>query len=247
VFVRGTCLAAQILGVMLVGCAMQPASEPRVDAAVYKKAIESPARTADDRTADAHRKPLEFLEFAQIRPGDKVLDMAAGGGYSSELLALVVGPSGTVYAQISKANPKLEERLAAHPEPRLKPVVRSFEDPYAEDGPKLDAVTLIMNYHDIAYLPVDRAKMNKHIFDALKPGGHFIVIDHSAKKGEGITVAKTLHRIEEVTVKDELKAAGFVLVNESDFLRNPGDPREQAFYDMKDKESDKFSLRFVRP
>jgi predicted methyltransferase len=247
VFARAALSAGCVLAVVIGGCAMQPAPETRVDAAVYKKAIESPARTADDRTADAHRKPLEFLEFAQIKPGDKVLDMAAGGGYSSELLALVVGPSGTVYAQISRANPKLEERLAAHPEPSLKPAVRTFEDPYPEDGPKLDAVTLIMNYHDIAYLPVDRAKMNKHIFDALKPGGHFIVIDHSAKKGEGITVAKTLHRIEEVTVKDELKQAGFVLVNESDFLRNPADPREQAFNDMKDKESDKFALRFVRP
>jgi predicted methyltransferase len=247
IFVRGLLSAACILAVMIAGCAMQPAAETRVDPAVYKTAIESPIRTAADREADANRKPLQFLEFAQVKPGDKALDMAAGAGYTAELVALVVGPSGTAYAQVSKDNPKLNERLAAHPDANLKAVVRSFDDPYPEDGPKLDVVTLIMNYHDIAYLPVDRAKMNKHIFDALKPGGHFIVIDHSTKKGEGITVAKTLHRIEESTVRDELKQVGFVLVNESDFLRNPADPREKAFFDMKDMPSDKFALRFVRP
>jgi predicted methyltransferase len=247
VFVRGGWIAACALAVLIAGCAMQPKVDTRVDPAVYKKAIESPIRTAADREADVNRKPLTFLEFVQVKPGDKALDMAAGAGYTAELVALVVGPSGTAYAQVSKDNPKLDERLTAHPDANLKAVVRSFEDPYPEDGPKLDVVTLIMNYHDIAYLPVDRAKMNKHIFEALKPGGHFIVIDHSAKKGEGITVAKTLHRIEELTVKDELKQAGFVLVGESEFLRSPNDPREQAFYDMKDKQSDKFALRFVRP
>jgi predicted methyltransferase len=246
-FVRGVMITASVLAVMVAGCAMQPAAETRVDPAVYKKAIDSPIRTAADREADATRKPLQFLEFVQVRPGDKALDMAAGAGNTAELVALVVGPSGTAYAQTSKDNPKLNERLAAHPDANLKAIVRSFEDPYPEDGPKLDVVTLNMNYHDIAYLPVDRAKMNKHIFEALKPGGHFIVIDHSAKKGEGITVAKTLHRIEESTVKDEIKQAGFVLVGESDYLRNPADPRDKSFYDMKDMPSDKFALRFVRP
>ncbi|MEJ0049265.1 MAG: hypothetical protein WDN04_26510 [Rhodospirillales bacterium] len=144
-------------------------------------------------------------------------------------------------------NPKLEERLAAHPELGVKTMARPFEDPYPADAPKLDLVTLILNYHDIAYLPVDRAKMNQHIFEALKAGGHFVVIDHSAKAGTGASVAKTLHRIDEATVLQEVKQAGFVLVTESDFLRNPADPREQGFFDMKGVASDKFALRFVKP
>ena len=218
-----------------------------VDPAVYRQAIDSPVRTAADREADAGRKPLEFLQFAGVRPGDKVLDMAAGAGYTSELLALAVGPNGKVWAQVSKASPRLEERLAAHPDPVLQVLVRPFDDPYPADAPKLDLVTLIMNYHDISYLPVDRAKMNRRVFESLRPGGHFVIIDHSTKPGAGISQAKTLHRIEEKTVRDELQQAGFVLENESDFLRNPADPREQAFSDMKGVASDKFALRFLRP
>jgi predicted methyltransferase len=229
---------------LLGACAMQANN---VDSAVYQRAIDSPSRTAADREADAGRKPMAFLQFTQVRPGDKVMDMAAGAGYTSQLLALVTAPTGITWAQTPKAGPKLQERMAAHSDTGMKVLVQPFEDPYPADGPRLDLVTLVMNYHDIAYLPVDRAKMNKHIFDALKPGGHFVVIDHSAKPGTGVSVAKTLHRIDEATVKDELKQAGFVLEDESDFLRQPTDPREQAFFDMKGEASDKFALRFVRP
>ncbi len=233
-----------LAAVVFAGCASAPSA---VDPAVYQSAVSSPERTAADREADSGRKPVEFLQFVKVRPGDKALDMAAGGGYTSELLALAAGPNGMVWAQGSKANPKLDERVAAHVGGNLKAMVRGFEDPYPADGPKLDLVTLILNYHDIAYLPVDRAKMNKNIFDALKPGGHFVVIDHSAKAGAGDTVAKTLHRIDETMVKQEVTQAGFKLEAESAFLRNPADPREQGFFDMKGVPSDKFALRFVKP
>jgi predicted methyltransferase len=103
-----------------------------------------------------------------------------------------------------------------------------------------------MNYHDIAYMPVDRAKMNRRLFNALKPGGHLVVMDHSAKTGSGISAAKTLHRIDEKVVADEFRQAGFRLEKSSDFLKNPDDPRDQAFFDMKIP-TDKFALRFVKP
>jgi predicted methyltransferase len=115
-----------------------------------------------------------------------------------------------------------------------------------DQAPKLDLITLILNYHDITYLPVDRAKMNQRLFAALKPGGHFVVIDHSAKAGADITVGKTLHRIDEAIVLAEVRKAGFVLEAESDFLRDPADTREQSSGDAKIP-TDKFALRFVKP
>jgi len=128
----------------------------------------------------------------------------------------------------------------------IVPVVQPFDDPVPANAPKLDLITLIMNYHDIAYMPVDRAKMNQRLFNALKPGGHLVVLDHSAKAGSGISAAKTLHRIDEKVVVDEFQQAGFKLEQEGDFLRNPDDPRDQAFFNMKIP-TDKFALRFVKP
>lgn len=212
----------------------------------YRQAVASPIRTDEDRDADAKRKPLEFLQFTNVHPGMRVLDIAAGGGYSTQLLALIVGSSGTVWAQGPKLRPELERRLANHPQSNIVPVIRPFEDPVPDDATKLDLITIIMNYHDIAYMPVDRAKMDQRLFNALKPGGHLVVMDHSAKPGTGVSAAKSLHRIDEAVVMNELRQAGFQLEQESDFLRNPSDPREQAFFDMKIP-TDKFALRFVKP
>ncbi|MGA7749506.1 MAG: hypothetical protein WCA63_05110, partial [Gallionella sp.] len=133
-----------------------------------------------------------------------------------------------------------------HLQANIVPVIRPFEDPVPDDAPKLDLITIVMNYHDIAYMTVDRAKMDKRLFDALKPGGHIVVLDHSAKAGSGVSAAKSLHRIDEKVVVDEFLQAGFQLEKSGDFLRNPADPREQAFFDMK-IQTDKFALRFVKP
>jgi predicted methyltransferase len=124
--------------------------------------------------------------------------------------------------------------------------VKPFDDPIPDNAPRLDLITLIMNYHDIAYMPVDRQKMNRRLFDALKRGGHLVILDHSAKPGSGISVARTLHRIEEKVVLDEERKAGFKLEQESNFMRNPADPRDKAFFNMTIP-TDKFALRFVKP
>jgi predicted methyltransferase len=104
----------------------------------------------------------------------------------------------------------------------------------------------VLNYHDTTYLPVDRAAMNQRLFAALKPGGHFVVIDHSGRPGTGISEGKTLHRIEESVVLDEVRRAGFVLETEGNFLRNPADSRDEPSSQPK-VPTDKFALRFVRP
>lgn len=232
-----TCLA------ILSGCKSSSEPSPLSD---FSVAVASPIRTAEDREADASRKPLALLQFAQVRPGMNALDLAAGGGYTAQLLALVVGPTGTVWAQLDKPRPAMDKRLAAQPQAQLRPILRGFEDPYPSDGPKLDLVTLVLSYHDIAYAPVDRAKMNRRLFDALKSGGHLVVIDHAAKAGTDLNDTKTLHRIDQSTVLADFKAAGFVLEEEGNFLRNPADPREKGFYDLQIA-TDKFALRFVRP
>lgn len=213
---------------------------------IYKLVVASPVRTDDDRNADAKRKPLEFLQFTNVRPGMRVLDVAAGGGYTTQLLALVVGSNGTVWAQGTQSRSALKERLANHPQANIVQVIRPFEDPVPDGVSKLDLITIIMNYHDIAYMPVDRVKMDQRLFNALKSGGHLVVMDHSAKSGSGISAAKTLHRIDEKVVMDELLEAGFRLEQEGEFLRNPDDPRDQAFFNM-NIQTDKFALRFVKP
>ena len=125
-------------------------------------------------------------------------------------------------------------------------VERPFDDPVPGDAPKLDLITIVLNYHDITYLPVDRAKMNQRLYAALKPGGHLVVVDHSGRPGTGITEGKTLHRIDEAVVRNELTQAGFVLEAEGDFLRNPADPRD-ASSGNSPIPTDKFALRFVKP
>jgi len=218
-------IAALACAAALVGCATTAADSPGLPAR-YAQAIASPIRTDQDRRMDAERKPAEFLPFTHVMPGMRVLDVSAGGGYTSQLLALAVGPQGILYAQTPRPNDTLRKRLAEHPQANLVLIERPFDDPVPGGMPPLDLVTLILNYHDISYLPVDRKTMNAKLFAALKPGGHFVVIDHSSRPGKGISEGRTLHRIEEAVVVDEVRRAGFVLEAEGDFLRNPEDARD---------------------
>ena len=230
----------------LTGCATSPTEAPRVAAERYQQVIASPIRTDQDRSMDAARQAALFLPFTQVQPGMQVLDVAAGGGYTSQLMALAVAPDGTLWAQREQPGAALTKRLSDKPQANFVPVYRPFEDPVPSEAPKLDLITLVLNYHDISYLPVDRAKMNQRLFAALKPGGRFIVIDHSALPGTGISAGKTLHRIDEAVVVSELKQAGFVLDAEANFLRNPADPRDMTSNEPKIP-TDKFVLRFVKP
>lgn len=234
------------IGSTLAGCATTSVDDPSGPGTTYRNVIASPIRTDQDRRMDAERHPAQFLEFAQVKPGMRVLDVSAGAGYTSQLLALAVGPAGTVWAQRPQSGGALDRRLADHPQANLVPVTRPFEDPVPEGLPKLDLITLILNYHDISYLPVDRAQMNRSLFAALKPGGHFVVIDHSAVPGAGVSVARTLHRIDEAVVLREVEQAGFVLEAEGDFLRDPADTREGSSLHPT-VPTDKFALRFVKP
>jgi predicted methyltransferase len=230
---------------LVAGCTLPPRADS-ASAMRYDDIIDSPIRTDQDRRIDAARKPADFLPFTQVRPGMQVLDVSAGGGYTSQLLALAVGPTGRLFAQTPRPGAALQKRLADHPQANITVVERPFDDPIAPDMPKLDLITIVLNYHDISYLPVDRAKMNQRLFAALKPGGRLVIVDHSARSGTGIADGKTLHRIDEAVVRAEVRQAGFVLDGEGDFLRNPADARDDSSGEPK-VPTDKFVLRFIRP
>ncbi len=218
----------------------------------YEAIVASPDRADGDRQADVRRKPAKMLAFIGVKTGMKVLDMEASAGYTTELLARAVGPSGIVYAQDSAAvierfvKDKFDIRAQKPVMKNVVHVVRDFDDPIPPDVANLDIITFFFAYHDITYMEVDRAKMNKKMLAALKPGGFLIIADHSAKPGAGISVAKTLHRIEESVVRQELEAAGFKLVEEANFLRNPEDPREAAVF-RPQQPNDEFVLKYQKP
>jgi predicted methyltransferase len=236
----------------LVLLATMPLSGVWAQTPNYEAIVASPDRTEADRQADARRQPAKLLAFTGVKVGMKVLDMEASAGYSTELLARAVGPSGTVYAQDSAAvierfvKDKFDIRAKKPVMKNVVHVIRDFDDPIPPDVAGFDLITFFFAYHDITYMPVDRAVMNRKMFDALKPGGLLIITDHSAKAGEGITVARTLHRIEEAVVRQEIEAAGFKLVAEADFLRNPEDPRDTRVFQPKIP-VDEFVLKYQKP
>lgn len=236
-------IATTLLALSAAAMAGPAAAAPDASAQ-YQAAIDNPARTDDDRKGDAKRKPAAFLEFSKVRPGMKVLDVSAGGGATSALLAAAVGATGEVWAQTGKPSPKLDARVAAMP--NLHPAVAAFDNPVPAGAPALDLVTINMSYHDIVNTPADRAAMNKALYKALKPGGYLVIIDNAAKDGSGLSATNTLHRIDEAAVVSEVTAAGFAVDGKSDYLRVPSDPREQAFFKMDGKPDDKFAVRFVK-
>lgn len=231
------------LAAAILAFAVLPNAASAQDTKQYESAIAHKAREAD-RKDDAKRKPAEFLAFAQVKPGMQVLDIAAGGGATTQLLALAVGDKGTVYAQTSKESDKLKQRAAGTA--NIKPVVAPFDKPVPAGTPPLDLITINMSYHDIANTPADRAAMNKALYDALKSGGKLVIIDNAAKAGAGTSATKTLHRIEEAAVIEEVTRAGFSVDARSDYLHVPTDPRDKPFFEMKGEPDDKFAIRFVK-
>jgi predicted methyltransferase len=216
----------------------------------YAAIVAAPDRSEADRTTDKRRDPVKLLSFTGVRTGMTVLDMGAGAGYSTELMARAVGPTGKVYGQnastFARAIGLLEERSKTPAGLNITVLVRPFDDPLPPEVSNIDLVTYFFFYHDTTYLMVNRAEMNKKLFAALKPGGLMIVADHSAKAGEGTTVGRTNHRIEESVLRREVEAAGFKLIEEGNFLRHPEDPRDFNVNRLTGP-IDEFVLKFQKP
>jgi predicted methyltransferase len=297
-FAKHGLVAAAVAAIALLqgGCAGTGSSAPTPAASTpaplskerIAEILASPDRTAADRTNDLRRKPDQMLVFIGAWPGMVALDLSAAGGYTTELIARAVGPTGRVYGQSAPRDPNRPPTPPAAPEGRATPlplgapapppaagppgagaptsaqrlaeraknpnagniiaVVQPFESPVpapvASNG--LDLVTLMFNYHDLGHMGVDRAQMNRAVFAALKPGGVYVIADHSGRPGTGISESGTLHRIEEAFLRKEVEAAGFRLVAEGNFMRNPNDPRDKNTPDPP-QPKDEFVLKFVKP
>ncbi|HXC49454.1 MAG TPA: hypothetical protein VN634_01100 [Candidatus Limnocylindrales bacterium] len=219
--------------------------------------VAAPDRSEADRALDAGRKPVQLLAFLNLHPGMRVADLMSGGGYTAELLARSVGPTGVVYSQnnafVTKkfAAKPWSERLRKRVMKNVVRVDRELEDPLPPEATNLDAVVMVLFYHDTVWQNVDRDAMNRAIFNALKPGGQYVIVDHSGRPGTGTSETETLHRIEEKVVRDEVERAGFRLAAEADFLRNPNDTMDwndsPTAAGKRRGTSDRFVLRFVRP
>ena len=217
----------------------------------YAALIAAPDRSDADREADKRRDPLPLLKFAAPRPGMKVLDMGAGGGYSTELMARAVAPNGKVYGQFpadgfQKAIDAFNARLKTPAMSDAAADFRPFDDPIPPDVSNLDLITFLFYYHDTTYMKVDRAQMDQKMFAALKPGGYLVLADHSAAAGADISVGTSLHRIDEAIVRKELEAAGFKFVAAGDFWRVPGDTRDFSS-NRPPSPVDAFVLKFQKP
>jgi predicted methyltransferase len=242
--------ALLVAGVSLIGGYGQAA--PSL-ADVIQSAVADTARPEADRSRDAARKPVESLQFSGVKPGDAVADFNASGGYFTRLFADVVGSRGHVYAiepveiqqYIAKSTVELQGYAADHRNitVSVKTALESLHFPR-----KLDLFWISQNYHDLHnkyFGPVDISAFNKAVFDALKPGGAYVVLDHAAAPGSPADVTNTLHRIDPTTIRREVEAAGFVFDSESAIIANPADPRTITVFDKSIQgHTDQFILKF---
>ncbi len=271
ILIRGAqTLAGAAVALALAACAA-PGSPPQAGAR-YAAIVASPDRSPADRINDQRRKPEELLAFIGVQPGATALDLSAARGYTTELLARAVTPSGRVYAQnaprdparaapaqaegrsapvapaasAAPAAPTLAERAARMS--HIIPLTRPFEDPLPAEVPagSVDVATLMFNYHDLGHLGVDRTRMNQAVFRSIRAGGIYVIADHAGRPGTGISESGTLHRVEEDFVVREVEAAGFRLAARGAFLRNPNDPRDRNT-PMPAMPKDDFVLKFVKP
>ncbi len=240
-----------VLGALVASCATQTSQLTHDQITAV---LAAPDRSSADRDNDGRRKAREMLAFIDARPGMRVLDVGAGGGYTAELLARIVGPTGQVVAHNSPEfmkniiKERFAERLKMYVKPNLSLNVAPFENPLPANVVKgsIDLVTFMFVYHDLGWAGADRAQVNRAVFDALKPGGYYVLADHSGRPGTGISESKSLHRIEEALLRREVEAAGFKRVAEGQFLRNPADPRDKSVFKPA-QPNDEFVLKFQKP
>lgn len=217
-------------------------------------AVADPARPEADRVRDADRKPGELIALTGMHEGAKIAEILPGGGYFTRIFSKLVGSSGTVYAWVPFPAPNAApggrdmaapmRALAA--EPGYSNIKVAEFDPGKPLPEQVDLVWTSLNYHDLRARPnADLTPTNKMVFDALKPGGLYVVIDHAARAGA--TDSAALHRIDAEVVKQDVTSVGFRLVQESDLLRHPEDDRTKPTREIDRGKTDQFVLLFQKP
>lgn len=244
----GACAGGAAPGLMMAQPAPVSATSPHILAAVA-----DPRRPDADRERDALRHPADILAFTGVQPGWRVADIGPGGGYYTRLFAVGVADSGRVYAvdRPNAAPDRPRAILAVAPQYSNVTVLQTGYQGW-DAGEPLDAVFVSQIYHDWFYpqLNLDVAALNRQIFDALKPGGVYVIIDHAAVSGHTINPdpAADIHRIDQAQIIREVTAAGFVLEEESQVLRNPADNRSERVFEADIRgHTDQFVLRFRKP
>ena len=239
-------LGAALLVLALSGAAM---AAPIPD--YVTKAVADSTRPAADTARDALRLPAETIAFAGVKPGMKVAEFYPGGGYFTRPLSDVVGPSGHIYGiENAKWNDGSDGKVAAAvPDHNVSMQMAKFGEFSLPE--KVDLAWITQNYHDLhiaKYGPVDMAAFNKHVYDSLKPGGIYFVLDHQANPGTGEAQIAKLHRIQKSQVIREVEAAGFKLVGQDDALHRTTDDHTKSVFDKSVQgHTDQFMLKFVKP
>jgi predicted methyltransferase len=213
-------------------------------------AVSDAGRPAADRARDAERKPAELLAFFQIKPGQKLAELLPGGGYFTRIFSKAVGPVGKVYVlgpPGAAANvPGVTGARDYANVTAIAPSALSLNLPE-----RVDLVWTSLNYHDLKNppraggAPVDIAAFNKAIYQALKPGGYYVIIDHSANRGDA-RASSEKHRIDQLTVVEDIAAAGFILQAETQALRRPEDDRTAPVFALNGA-TDQFAMLFRKP
>lgn len=252
VALSGCLIIANDSGTRTVYVSAEEAAAEEMRAVVdYGPVLADPRRLATEVARDTLRKPAEMLAFAQIRPGDAVADIRPEEGYFTRLFAPAVGDNGKVYAFVPNQTAGRENAFAdtlASTYSNVSRVTGALEA--MSFGSPLDVVFMGEEYHDftIPRFGVDVAAMNAAVFAALKPGGLYVILDHQAADGAGISVAGTLHRIEAAELRRQVEAAGFVFDGESDAVRVPEDNHTLSVFDESIRgRTDRFVYRFRKP
>jgi len=246
-------LAAACVAATLGLCAASAAAAPIP--ANIAAAVADNGRDAD-READARRHPGELIAFAGVKPGDKVVDLIPGSGYFTRIFSKAVGPEGHVYmiwpneyAKEAQPDPVKNEALAKSGYPNTSVILQPGAA-FATPEP-VDLVFTVQNYHDYPDKfmgRIDPMIFNRAVYKALKPGGVFLVVDHTAEAGSGMRDTDTLHRIDPAIVKQQVIAAGFVFEGESKVLRNPADDLKKLVFDKSIRgHTDQFVYKFRKP
>jgi predicted methyltransferase len=234
--------------------ATSPINPPSVSKGVAA-AVADAGRGAD-KDADARRHPAEVISFSGVKAGDKVVDLIPGSGYFTKIFSKVVGPSGHVYmlwpneyAKEAQPDPVKNADLAKTGYPNTSVILQPGAA-FATPEP-VDLVFTVQNYHDYPDKfmgKIDPAVLNKAVYKALKPGGVFLIIDHTAEAGSGMRDTDTLHRIDPAIVKKQVTDAGFVYEGESTVLKNPADDLKKVVFDKAIRgHTDQFVYKFRKP